>query len=82
MNKELTPEEQAEFDSYGAIRYSVDDFCERFDVKKTALANTLNVTRIQINNYRKLDRVIEFNPENNNISVIAKEKEVNQGVLA
>lgn len=82
MNKELTEEEARELEQFGAIRYSIDDFCERFEVNKVDLGKMLGVSRIQINNYRNADRVIEYDPDVNEIKVITREKEVNKGVFA
>lgn len=81
MNKELTPDEAQELEQFGAIRYSIDNFCDRFEVSKVDLGNMLGVTRIQINNYRNADRVIEYYPKSGEIKVLTKEKEVNRGVF-
>lgn len=74
MLDKLKSNEMSEYDQYGAIRYTIDDFCDRFSITKTGLGVLLGVTRIQVHNYRVADRVIELDPVAKEISILTKEK--------
>jgi len=82
MYKDLSAEEHHEVSQYGSIRCSIDEFCERREMSKVELGEILGVSRIQINNYRNADRVVEYTPSTGELKVLTQEKVVNTGSIA